>query len=149
MSIRLNSPDEYLVAERPMYFNYQGRSARNWLGGHDVVGFSPGVRSARKWYFAEGTTRSEFDEWITVLNPTEKAAGLTFRYMIEGAGEVVKTGNVAANSRATFYAADHVGAGKDISLLVESDQDIVAERPMYFNYNGWCPGGHDVVGYSE
>ena len=28
-----------IIAERPMYFNYQGRSALNWTGGHDVIGF--------------------------------------------------------------------------------------------------------------
>jgi len=25
-------------------------------------------------------------------------------------------------------------------------QTIIAERPMYFNYNGVWTGGHDVVG---
>jgi hypothetical protein len=30
---------------------------------------------------------------------------------------------------------------------VASDQPIIAERPMYFNYNGAWTGGHDVVGY--
>jgi hypothetical protein len=25
-------------------------------------------------------------------------------------------------------------------------RQIIAERPMYFNYNGWT-GGHDAVGF--
>jgi hypothetical protein len=27
-----------------------------------------------------------------------------------------------------------------------NDIPVVAERPMYFDYNGWT-GGHDVVGF--
>jgi len=150
VSIRLNSPDENLVAERPMYFKYQGRDMRNWTGGHDVVGYSPGVQAASKWYFAEGTTRGEFDMWITVLNPSGQSSDLTFKYMIEGEGEQTFQEQIAGNSRATWYAADHVGYEKDVSLLLESSEAVVAERPMYFNYQGLAsrnwPGGHCVVG---
>ena len=38
VSIMVTS-DAPIVAERPMYFNYKG----SWTGGHDVVGFSPGI----------------------------------------------------------------------------------------------------------
>lgn len=143
VSIRVRSQTANLVAERPMYFNYQGK----WTGGSDAVGAtSPG----KKWYFAEGTTRPEFEEWLTVQNPGSTTANLTFHYMIEGQGEAVYTGQVGPNSRATFKASDQVGLGKDISLMLESDQDVVAERPMYFSYQGlashnWT-GGHCVVG---
>ncbi len=27
-----------IVAERPIYFNYQGYTQLNWPGGHDVLG---------------------------------------------------------------------------------------------------------------
>jgi hypothetical protein len=30
-----------IIAERPMYFDYQGYGSLNWTGGHDVVGFCP------------------------------------------------------------------------------------------------------------
>jgi len=36
--------------------------------------------------------------------------------------------------------------GQDVSLRLSSDRDIIAERPMYFNYMGAWTGGHDVVG---
>ena len=42
--------------------------------------------------------------------------------MVEGEGEETHTGTVGATSRATFNARDHVGEGKNISLLLESDQ---------------------------
>ncbi|MBU4175435.1 MAG: hypothetical protein KKB90_00530 [Actinobacteria bacterium] len=36
----------------------------------------------------------------------------------------------------------------DLSSKVEctNGQDIIVERPMYFNYKGIWAGGHDVVG---
>jgi hypothetical protein len=60
---------------------------------------------------------------------------------------------VPAFSRATLHPSDVLGVGNDaahdFSCEVQSTngQQIVAERPMYFNYNGWT-GGSDTVGYS-
>ena len=143
VSISVLSEAENLVAERPMYFDYNGA----WSGGSDAVG---AVSPSLLWYFAEGTTLPGFDEYITVLNPGVSEAHLIFHYMIEGTGEAVYTEAVRPLSRATFNAAWHVGAGKNISLMVESDQYVVAERPMYFDYPGlnenhWT-GGHVVPG---
>jgi hypothetical protein len=145
VSMRVVSTSSNVVAERPMYFNYMGK----WSGGHDVIGARAPLAN---WYFAEGTTLPGFDQYITVLNPQAAQANLTFRYMVEGQGEVVKEVTVNAGSRGTFKAIDHVGANKNISLAVESDRAVVAERPMYFVYSGlgnyaWT-GGHDVVGAS-
>ena len=143
VSIRLTSETPNLIAERPMYFNYKGA----WTGGHDAVG---AVAQATRWYFAEGTTREGFEEWITVLNSNPSMATLTFHYMIEGKGESDFTEYVDADSRATFLVSDHIGTGKDASLMLESDWDVVAERPMYFNYHGLAShnwnGGHCVLG---
>ena len=153
VSMTVTSDSANLVAERPQYFNYQGPNQRNWKGGSDVVGYSPGADSAQNWYFAEGTTRGEFEEWITVLNPGSQVANLTFRYMVEGEGETVKAETVGANTRATFSAANHVGLEKNVSLHLESDQNVVAERPIYFNYQGLAQrnwqGGHCVVGVNS
>ena len=145
LSMRIVSTSANVVAERPMYFDYMGK----WTGGHDVIG---ATAPAQDWYFAEGTTLPGFEEYVTVLNPQTAAAHLTFRYMVEGAGETDRTTTVNASSRATFKAADQVGTNKNVSLCVHSDVPIVAERPMYFTYSGlgdhgWT-GGHDVVGAS-
>jgi hypothetical protein len=141
ISILTTSPN--LVAERPMYFNYNGQ----WTGGSDALG---AVAPNTKWYFAEGNTLAEFDQYVTVLNPGATAANLTFHYMVEGQGEEEATGSVGAHARATFKTRDQIGNGKHVSLYLESTQGVVAERPMYFNYvglaqNNWT-GGHDVVG---
>ncbi|MBU1671520.1 MAG: DUF3494 domain-containing protein [Actinobacteria bacterium] len=141
ISILTTSPN--LIAERPMYFNYNGQ----WTGGSDALG---AVAPDMNWYFAEGNTLPEFDQYVTVLNPGNDAADLTFHYMVEGQGEEAVPGTVGAHSRATFRTKDQIGNGKHVSLYLESTQGVVAERPMYFNYlglaqNNWT-GGHDVVG---
>ena len=143
VSIKVFSETTNLVAERPMYFNYQGV----WTGGSDAVGATSPNTS---WYFAEGTTLPNFDQYVTVLNPTDSAANLTFHYMVEGQGEQDASGQVGAHSRATFKTRDQIGSNLNASLYLSSDQNVVAERPMYFNYQGlannnWT-GGHDVVG---
>ncbi|MBN1288420.1 MAG: DUF3494 domain-containing protein [Actinobacteria bacterium] len=143
LSLRILADSVDVVAERPMYFNYNG----TWTGGHDAVG---AVAPSAGWYFAEGNTLPEFDQYITVLNPGDTEADLDFHYMVEGEGEEVVKGLVGARSRATFKTKDQIGDGKNVSLYLESDQLVVAERPMYFNYmgldrNNWT-GGHDVVG---
>ncbi len=139
VSMKVLSDTANLVAERPMYFNYQGV----WTGGSDAIG---ATAPSTSWYFAEGSTLPNFDEYVTVLNPGDTAASLTFRYMVEGAGEQDVTGSVGAHSRATFNTRNQIGANKNASLLLSSDQAVVAERPMYFNYHGAWTGGHDVVG---
>jgi len=143
VSIQVQSQTANLVAERPMYFNYNGV----WTGGSDAVG---ATAPNTKWYFAEGNTLPEFDQYVTVLNPGSTSANLKFHYMVEGQGEKLVTGQVGPHSRKTFKTRDQIGDGKNESLYLESDQPVVAERPMYFNYlglaqNNWT-GGHDVVG---
>ncbi len=61
VSLKVTS-DRGIVAERPMYFDYQGK----WTGGHDVLGANAPSKS---WYFAEGTTRAGFDQWLCLQNP--------------------------------------------------------------------------------
>jgi hypothetical protein len=61
---------------------------------------------------------------------------------------------VGKNSRSTVYARDKLGTGDDVvhdfSATVEciNGESIIAERPMYFDYQGKWTGGHDVVGFT-
>ena len=52
-----------------------------------------------------------------------------------------------ANSRYTVNVNSDAGAGLSICAGLASDQPVIVERPMYFNYHGAWTGGHDVVGY--
>ena len=139
-AVSVSSPQRIFV-ERAMYYDYHG----TMQGGSSTMGARhPGT----SWYFAEGTTRSGFEEWLTLANPGDADALVNISYML-GAGQgqnVVQEWNVPARSRVTVSVNQAVGPDKDVSMHVTSNHVVVAERPMYFTYNGTIPGGHNVMG---
>jgi SpoIID/LytB domain protein len=146
-SLALES-DQPVVAERPIYFDYTGMENRHWTGGHCVVGV-PSL--SKQYYFAEGTTRPGFDEWLTLQNPNP--AGIIVKAIYQlGSGQgspVEKSYVVPANGRVTVFVPDEVGMDKDVAVFLSSASDFLAERPMYFDYTysgaSWT-GGHCIIG---
>ena len=132
-----------IVVERPMYFNYRSI----WTGGHDVVGTNA---PRDTWYFAEGTTRAGFEEWLCLQNPNGVPVEALVTYMLGDGTNFLKTVVLPATSRVTIYVNNELYGEHDVSVRVESadGSDIVVERPMYFSYGGggWT-GGSDVLGY--
>ncbi|MHB8780960.1 MAG: beta strand repeat-containing protein [Candidatus Geothermincolia bacterium] len=103
------------------------------------------------FYFAEGTCRPGFDTYLTVMNPTAGVANVKVTYMRGDGTTKEQTLQVAAHSRSTIsckgMVAEANGTSADFSAKVESTNgvQIIAERPMYFDYNGWT-GGSCVIG---
>jgi spore coat protein A, manganese oxidase len=138
-----------IIAERSMYFNYHGQ----WTGGHCVMGaFSP----AEQWWLAEGTTRPNFNSYITIQNPNPTVdAAVTITYML-GDGSVKNQAlKVPKSSRATVNVNDVLGSADSVAsdfsagVYCSNGVWIVVERPMYFNYQNAWTGGHCVVGQSD
>lgn len=146
VSAVLTSTHADLAMERPIYFNY-GLSRGGTSSGSHCVTAAPAP--ARTWYFAEGYTGRDFDEYVCVLNPAASDAAITFKFQTPAAEEV-RTGWVPARSRKTFRVNDLLGADRESSLALYSSQPVVAERPMYFSYaSTWgamLTGGHCVMG---
>ncbi len=139
VSVKIEA-DDPIVAERPMYFNYKEK----WTGGHDVMGSR---NLGGTFYFAEGYTGADrFDEWLTVQNPGVVDANLVITYMFSDSSVYTQNLVVGPTSRATVNVNEEVGADRELSVKIESDQPILAERPMYFNYKGEWTGGHDAIG---
>ena len=143
VSIHLSSASDFL-AERPMYFSYSGTGGFGWTGGHCVIG---ATANSPAWFFAEGYTGPGFEEWLCIQNPGDIQAAVSITYYPEAGHPIVKEHQVPGNSRGTVLVNSDAGANKSISAEITSDQPVIVERPMYFNYNGWT-GGHDVVGYT-
>ena len=116
-----------------------------WTGGHDVVGCGA---AGRTWYFAEGTTRPGFEEWLCIANPNAEPATANLTYMLSTGENIAKSYQLAPSSRSTVDVRSDVPAGSDVSVSIAATLPVVAERPMYFRYNGTVTGGHDVVGAS-
>ncbi|MHB8780150.1 MAG: IPT/TIG domain-containing protein [Candidatus Geothermincolia bacterium] len=144
VSVRLASTSSFL-AERPMYFNYQGYGAA-WAGGHCVIG-SP--RAGADWFLAEGFTGAGFHQYLCLQNPGATDASVEIHYYVQDAAPLAaRTLTVPANSRVTVFVNENAGPGYQLSteIKVTAGPDIVVERPMYYDYFG-MQGGHDVVGY--
>jgi hypothetical protein len=145
VSVKLTSKEEFL-AERPMYFDYQGPKEYSYTGGHDIMGLTA---PSGEWFFAEGYTGEAFDEWICIQNPGGSTANVEITYYTQEAGEIKTQHTVGANSRYTVYVNEDAGENLSLSARVVSDQPVVCERPMYFNYRGEWNGGHAAAGVSR
>ncbi len=140
--------DQPVVASRSMYFDYQGTGNWGWDGGSLVIG---ATALSNEYYFAEGTTRAGFEEWLTIQNPQASAITVNAAYQLgHGQGaNVFKQYSVAAHSRVTLFVPTEVGLDKDVSVHLSSGSAFLAERPLYFDYTGFgadWTGGTCVIG---
>jgi P pilus assembly chaperone PapD len=135
--------DEQVIVERPMYFRYSGLGGHDWRGGHDAMG---STQLSRKWYFAEGYTGTDFEEWLTIQNPNATWATVDVIYYVNGGQPRQRQHLVAPTSRYTISVNQDAGADIEVSTAISADQPILVERPMYFAYQGSMDGGHIVMG---
>jgi subtilisin family serine protease len=87
------------------------------------------------WYFADGYTVSPFQEFITVLNPTDHTAHVQV-HVVSDQGEM-KNGSFQIGPYGRFTAS--IAAllpGKAVSAAISSDVAVVAERTEIFGNNG-------------
>ena len=115
------------------------------------TGSSNSLLPASAFYFAEGTCRPNFDTYFCIQNPGGSDARVDITYMKGDGTTDTDQVTVAPGSRSTVSPRAKLGTGDDpahdFSATVEctNGQQIVAERPVYFDYHGWT-GGHDVMG---
>ncbi|MBN2025422.1 MAG: DUF11 domain-containing protein [Actinobacteria bacterium] len=132
--------EEGLICERSMYYVHNGIA-----GGDDVIGTNaPSI----DLFFAEGftgTPESPFEEWLLLLNPNPDASGVTIDYLFPGGETDQKVYSVPGRRRISINVDSEVGEGREVSARIRSELPVVAERAMYFEYNGVWPGGHNGV----
>ncbi len=97
--------------------------------------------ASKTWYFAEGYTGSGFTEFLTLANPGTVSVTVQVQYLLGSGGPIIKAYAVAPTSRFTLNVGSEIASStdKNVSLVVTSDQPIVAERPIYFTYTGMVP----------
>ena len=83
------------------------------------------------WYFAEGSTKNGFSEFITLANPSAAPAAVTTTFM-DARGRTIGTSKniLAAGTRATINVGKIVSASS-VGAMVQSDTPILAERTLY------------------
>ncbi|MEW6555148.1 MAG: DUF5719 family protein, partial [Actinomycetota bacterium] len=134
--------EDPIVAERPMYFDYLGK----WSGGHDVTG---AVAPQTSFFFAEGYTGAGlFDEYLCLMNPGDTPTTAHITYMFPDGTTQPQDVPIGATTRTTVSVNAVVGPDREVAVMIASEDPIVAERPMYFDYLGKWSGGHDVTGFT-
>ncbi|MBU1945235.1 MAG: hypothetical protein KKE36_16360 [Actinobacteria bacterium] len=120
--------DVPVVAERPMYFSLPG--------GINDGSVEVGATTPRNdFYFAEGATYDGvFREYLCIQNPNPSEAKVTLTYMTRD-GQSIKEFDISGRSRHTVDVNADIGLNQDVSVRVQSTKPVVAERPMYFNYD--------------
>jgi hypothetical protein len=106
-----------------------------------------GQKFAFNYYFAEGTTRKGFQEYLSLLNASSEDGTVFVSYLFPDKQGLIKSYVVPAGSRKTLSVNDEVGPDQDVSIVASSNTPFAAERPMYFDYDGYddC---HDLAGPS-
>ncbi len=133
--IKSSSP---VVAERAVYFNYGG-----WTDGHCSAGVSA---PAATWFFAEGCAYSSFATYLLLQNPGDVAATGSAVFMLDSGQQVELLLTVGPHSRSTVCVNEVPGmSGTSFATRVQTDQPLVAERSMYYRYQGW-DGGSNASG---
>jgi lysophospholipase L1-like esterase len=127
-----------IAVERAMYWN-------GFEGGHE----STAVTAPHKtWLFAEGNTGGDasfsWDTYLLLANPQASANPVTLTFFRQGGTPVVYNTTLPPNSRTTVNVRD-IDANNDgvkeltsasFSAKVEAQQEIIAERAMYWSSNG-------------
>jgi hypothetical protein len=167
------SADSGVVAERAMYFTYEGERA----GGSNSIGAN---RTSAIWYLAEGYTGGGFDTYVLVMNPNDRPVDVKCRFFTPKAGEgagrtadphpspepttdpvaeepdyIEREYTIDALRRLTIHVDEIPGlADSEVSTVVyvtgsgsggEEVPGVVAERSVYFDYMG-IDGGHCSIG---
>lgn len=131
VSAKVESSGE-IICERSMYL--LGR-----LEGTDSIGVEAPSKS---WYFSEGATAYGYETFLLLMNPTDKNATAWVTYMTPEGPVERKAVKLAANTRYTVNVSDDLPAS-EMSIMVLSDQRIIAERSMYWDERR---GAHDSIG---
>lgn len=127
-----------VVTERAMYWNDQ----RGKTGGHvSPAAATPG----RNWHLAEGYTGGEFDTFLLLQNPNGATASVTVNYLLPDGSAHVKRYGIKPNARRTVHVDEVPGLeATDVSFSIQSDLPVVAERSMYFKYDGIAEGSNSL-----
>ena len=115
----------------------------SWDGCSGIVGCRG---ASRVWFFAEGSTRRGFEEWVCLLNPNDVETNAVIFLMLDAGGNFEKSYVLPPRSRVTVDVFSVVPGDRDVSLRITSSEPVVAERSMYFMYRNRITGGHDVLG---
>lgn len=158
VSVKIDSKHP-VVVERPMYFAYH-----NWCDGGDVeLGCTT---TSSRWYFAEGTTRGGFEEWLTLQNPNGEKVTAKITGMFSDGTTQEKWVDLPPHSRSTVSINEMCSMGNLVdafsihpydypewwSWYTKAAMDVCAKYPsgrkeMTVTEIGWPHAGRAEFSY--
>ncbi len=107
----------------------------------DIPQPPPLPNEQRKWYFAEGSTRTPFDVSFALQNPNPQATVAHFLFLAaDGSKPTPFDFPLPANSRSTLKASS-VMPNSEFATIVTTDLPAYVERSMYFGHAGHSAAG--------
>lgn len=106
----------------------------------DVPAPPPLPNEPRRWYFAEGSTRTPFDESFALQNPNPQPTVAHFLFVTPDGKQTPYDMRLDASSRATLRAND-VMPDAEFATIVTTDRPVYVERSMYFGHDGHSAPG--------
>ena len=101
----------------------------------------PGQKEAGlRHYFAEGTTRQGFEEWILVMNPQDKEVDVEAEFY-SSQGVIEKHFLLPPRGRTSISVNSEVPWQDDVAVCLQSASPVAAERMLYFNRGRGFSGG--------
>ncbi|MEW6555309.1 MAG: C40 family peptidase [Actinomycetota bacterium] len=96
-----------------------------------------------------GPYNDRFDTYLLLYNPSGQELPVDVRYLRPQAAPQIQTYALAPHSRFTV-PVDNLFPADEVSMEVSAPSPgVVAERAMYFDYEGWADGGHAAVGMAQ
>lgn len=138
VSARVRAAYPGVVAERAMYFSYNG-SMGEVSGGHAAMG---AVAPSSSWLIPEGYTGPGFECWILISNLEDEAVTVSVQLMGESGAEVKRDFVVGPHSRFTVKENTLLpGEGVSAAVSAAEGTRLVVEGAFYFRYRGDIDGG--------
>jgi subtilisin family serine protease len=107
----------------------------------DIPPPAPLPNEQRKWYFAEGSTRSPFNVSFALQNPNAQPTVAHFLFLAaDGSKPTPYDFPLPPNSRTTLKASD-VMPNSEFATIVTTDLPAYVERSMYFGHAGHSAAG--------
>jgi hypothetical protein len=126
----------------PVTVTYASYSRRVVNGCHSTIG---ATQPSTDWYFAEGYTAGDFETWLLLANPGDAAAATQVDFLLEGGATVRQEYNLDPHTRFSLPVGEVPGLEEAaFSIHVHALQPVVAERAMYFFYNGKSDGSNTI-----
>jgi len=151
VSTRVES-NEPVVCERSIYWNSADGEDIYRKSATDSIGVTG---PSHEWFLAEGSTGiggdGKFETWVLVQNPGPKNAAVEFFYQTPSGEVVGPTVVLPPGTRHTEEVSSTVFNEWSVSTRVESNEPIVAERSVYWNYDsaGYRQVATDSIGASS